>query len=123
MSDITIEEFLGEAKAKSDEFSDLVAKIESAPAETKRLWREIYENATNDRMNAYLLFVDLYKDVGGKSQGHLNFGQLMTKYIERMNKANDQLLKLAEQIEKARDSAVSIDEESLYDEIAKESSL
>jgi len=119
--EVAVAELFQKAKLKSDKFSDLISKIEDAPDETKALWREIYENAISDRMNAYLLFVDLYKDVANKAPGHLNFGTLMTKYIERMNKGNDQLLKLAEQIEKARTASAIIDADALYDEISETS--
>ena len=102
---------------KSDEFADLLKKIDSATGETCKLWREIYENAVDDRMHAYLLFVDLYRSVANSTDGHALHGKQIAQYIERMNKANDQLLKLAELLAAASSGDGDIDAEALYDEI------
>ena len=112
----SVSELYEKAQEKSEEFSDLIKKIESAPEEVKVLWREIYQNALDDRVNAQLLFTDLYQHVSNSQQGHMNHGMLMTKYLERMNKATDQLLKLAEVVEKAVQADNEIDGDSLYEE-------
>ena len=41
---------------KSEQFSDLLDSLESTENKKKMLWKEIYDNAITDRMNAYMLF-------------------------------------------------------------------
>jgi hypothetical protein len=43
---------------------------------------------------------------------------MMAKYIERMNKANDQLIKLAELISKEEEKASQIDPDNLFAQIS-----
>jgi len=114
---IDIAALFDKAQSKSEVFSALVDKIDTAPDEQRALWREIYQNALDDRVNAQLLFTDLYRNVANNQHGHMNHGVLMTKYLERMNKSTDQLLKLSELVDKARQSDAEIDGEELYAEI------
>lgn len=109
-------EIMENAERKAKDFSDLVEKIEGAPEELRLLWTEIYDNALQDRVNAYLMFTDLMRHVMDQPQGHMNYGKLMTSYLERMNKANDQLLKLSELI---RDTVIEddMDPDKLYEEM------
>ena len=104
------------AATKTDEFSVLLEKIEYAKPETKKLWREIYENALDDRSHAYLLFADLYTIVSNSGDGHAVHGKTIATYLEKMNKANDQLLRLAELIDEAAGENEEIDAEALYEE-------
>ena len=60
------------------------------------LWKEIYENALEDREKSKLMFNDAYIGMQGGINEHMNIGAIMSKYIERMSKSNDQILKLAE---------------------------
>lgn len=116
---IDISALFDKAQAKSEAFSSLIDKIDTAPEEQRALWREIYQNALDDRVNAQLLFTDLYRSVANNQHGHMNHGVLMTKYLERMNKATDQLLKLAELVDKAAQKDAEIDADALYEEIDK----
>jgi hypothetical protein len=118
--DTAIPEILAKARIKHSEFSDIVSKINYASNETKKLWTEIYENALDDRSNASLLFTDLYRNVANSEKGHIDHGRTMTAYLERMNKANDQLLKLAELIDKAKNEDEAIDPDAVYNSIGKE---
>ena len=110
---------LNRAEQKNEEFGDLLKKLTYASSESKKLWKEIYENAIDDRTNAYLLYADLYRCVTNNEKGHVDHGKLMTMYLERMGKANDQLLKLAEIIENAHTEDEKVDAGALYDEISK----
>ena len=47
---------------------------------------------------------------------HLQFGTLMSKYLERMSKSNDQILRLAELIAKEEEKDV-ISSDDIFDEI------
>ena len=57
-----------------------------------------------------MLFTDLFLQSQGNSTNHLNFGPLMAKYLERMNKSNDQILRLAELIAKEEDKPLNVDD-------------
>ena len=102
---------------KTEQFGEMLASIEALEDKKKFLWREIYENAIVDRMNAYMLFTDVYGCMTGDKADHVTLGPMMAKYIERMNKANDQLLKLADLIAKEEEKAAQIDSDSLFAQI------
>lgn len=106
-------------KEKVKGFEELLSSIENMEQKKKQLWKEIYENAFIDRMNAYMLFTDAYTNMSGGTADHVQLGAQMSKYIERMNKANDQLIKLAELIAKEEDRSSQIDTEDLFKQINK----
>ena len=92
--------------------------IETSEDKKKLLWKEIYENAVVDRLNAYMLFTDVYTTMSGQTAEHLQLGPILAKYMERMNKSNDQLLKLADLISKEEEKASKIDPDDLFKEIS-----
>ena len=102
---------------KTEQFGALLESIENLEDKKKHLWREIYENATVDRMNAYMLFTDVYGCMTGDKADHVTLGPMMAKYIERMNKANDQLLKLADLIAKEEERASQIVPDDIFSQI------
>ena len=102
---------------KTEQFGALLESIENLEDKKKHLWREIYENATVDRMNAYMLFTDVYSTMTGDKADHVTLGPMMAKYIERMNKANDQLLKLADLIAKEEERASQIVPDDIFSQI------
>jgi hypothetical protein len=101
---------------KVKQFSDLLNSIESLEDKRKFLWKEIYENAVKDRECASFLFADLFKELSGSAQ-HAVAGSIASKYLERMSKSNDQILKLAELISKAEEDSSKIDPEDIYSTI------
>ena len=103
---------------KIENFSDILDGLSSVEDKKKYLWKEIYENAIVDRMNAYMLFTDVYGTMTGDKADHVTLGPMMAKYIERMNKANDQLLKLADLIAKEEEKAAQIDPDNLFAQIS-----
>ena len=102
---------------KMKEFSDLLDSLQNLEDKKKMLWREIYNNAVIDRMNAYMLFTDVYTTMQGGTNDHIQLGTTMSRYIERMNKANDQLLKLAELIGKEDEKSAKIDPDDMFSKI------
>jgi hypothetical protein len=110
VSDIGLEE-------KVRDFSELLDQIEGLSDKKKKLWKEIYENAVYDRQNAYTLFVKLVKIVEDKSTEHAVHGRSLSSYIEKMSKANDQLIRLAELVGKAEKSSDEIDPEEMFKKI------
>jgi hypothetical protein len=106
-----------EINEKVKDFSTLLEQIESLSDKKKRLWKEIYENAIIDRQHAYAMFLELSQIVKGKSTEHAVHGRTLSAYIERMSKANDQLIKLAELIAKADRSNQEINPDDMFNMI------
>lgn len=102
---------------KIRDFGGLLNQIESLSDKKRQLWREIYENAISDRQNAYVMFAKLVKIAQDKSTEHAVHGKTIATYIERMSRANDQLIKLAELIAKADRSNDAIDPEEMFERI------
>lgn len=82
-------------------FDELLQNIDSLSDKKRQLWKEIYENAVVDRKNSLLMFKKLAKITKESSSEHAIHGRTMNAYIERMSKANDQIIRLAELIAKA----------------------
>ena len=106
-----------EKKRKIESFSEILDSLQSTEDKKKLLWKEIYENALTDRENAYILFTDLLQETRGNSSNHAMFGQIMSKYLERMSKSNDQILRLAEIIQKAEDEQAVINPDEIFEKI------
>jgi len=100
---------------KIDRFCDLLDSLENTEERKKLLWKEVYENALDDREKANILFTDLLIETKGNSAQHAVFGPIMSKYLERMCKTNDQILKLAELI--AKEEEKSFDMNEIFDQI------
>lgn len=104
---------------KVNNFRNLLDSINSLDNKKKQLWKEIYENAITDRQAAYILYTQLLVMVHGKSTEHAIHGPNIAKYLERMSKANDQLIKLAEMLTAAQEQDEKVDPDSLFEQIAK----
>jgi hypothetical protein len=106
-------------ESKIKDFSDLLTQIDGVPDKKKKLWLEIYENAIADRQNSYYLFQALVEIVDGKSTEHAVHGKTLASYIEKMSKANDQLIKLAELIAKSETKNDEINSEEMFKKISE----
>jgi len=104
-------------KAKLDKFSDILDHLHSTEEKRKLLWKEIYENALNDRESASMLFTDAWSQMKGGTIEHATVGPTMSKYLERMNKSNEQILRLAELITKAEEQEAKIDPDDIFSQI------
>lgn len=113
----TLEESEIKLEEKVRDFSSLLDQIEGLSDKKKKLWKEIYENAIYDRQNAYTLFSKLVKIVEDKSTEHAVHGKTMATYIEKMSKANDQLIRLAELVAKAEKVDDEIDPNEMFKRI------
>jgi len=98
-------------------FSDILDNIESLEDKKKMLWKETYENAIEDREKAKLLFNDAYISMQGGVNEHMNIGSIMSKYLERMSKSNDQILKLAELISKEEEKSAEVSVDDIFSQI------
>ena len=101
---------------KIEQFGDLLDNLTQTEDKKKMLWKEAYENALNDRENASFLLNDLLLQVKGSVPLHTSLGSIMSKYMERMSKSNDQILRLAELIAK-EESNDSISPDDIFNQI------
>ena len=109
---------LNKTDAKIKAFSELLESLEDLDSRKKVLWKEIYDNAISDRNLANMLFTDSWQRMNGQNAlTHEAIGATMAKYLERMCKSNEQVLRLAELIQKAEEKASKIDTEDLFSEI------
>lgn len=104
-------------KDRIKDFNGLLSQIESINDKKRQLWKEIYENAITDRQNAYIMFTKLVLIVQDKSTEHAVHGRTISSYIERMSKANDQLIRLAELVAKAESVSEKIDPDDMFNKI------
>lgn len=115
-----IDSLLEKVKNKEEkvkDFGDMLAGISSIDEKRKSLWKEIYENAISDRERAAILFTEAYTSMGSSASDHISIGSTMTKYLERMSKSNDQILNLADLVNKANAEEEKIVPDELYDKI------
>ena len=98
-------------------FSDILDTLDSLEDKKKMLWKEIYEHSIEDREKAKLLFNDAYISMQGGINEHMNIGAIMSKYLERMCRSNDQILKLAELIAKEEEKNDNISEDDIFSKI------
>ena len=105
---------------KVKEFSELLDDLTTTKDKKKSLWKEIYENAVSDRERASILFTEAFKTMTGSTSDHTTLGPVMTKYLERMCKSNDQILTLSDMISKAEKQEESIDPDDIFSKITGE---
>ena len=86
----------------------------------EQIWNEIYQNAFQDREKASMLVTNLWKEITADPEKHALYGSTMTKYLERMAKSNDQLVKLAELMSKVDDEKEEkpLELDDVYNEIS-----
>lgn len=102
---------------KTKKFEQMLSELVSSDDKKKLLWKEIYENANLDRQNAHVLFVEAYTQMRTGLAEHVAIGATLSKYLERMNKSNEQLLKLADIIARAEVENSKIDPDDLFSQI------
>lgn len=118
---VNIDELDQKIRKQLDDFDMLLDTISSIEDKTKSLWKQIFQNAVQDRKNAYLMWSDLYMHVHSLPNEHAIHGQNLARYMERMSKANDQILKLAELVAGAGKKEIddTMSEEEMYEQIQR----
>ena len=106
-------------EGKIEKFGDILEGLSKTEDKKKLLWKEAYENALEDRENAKILFEDLMINSMGNTANHATFGSMMSKYLERMSKSNDQIIKLAELISREEENN-TISSDDIFNQIAGE---
>ena len=115
-----IDTLLDTVKSKEEKiknFSDILDDLTATEDKKKLLWKEIYDNAVTDRERAGILFTEAYKSMGQSASDHASLGSVMSKYLERMCKSNDQILSLADLINKAEEKEKQVDPDDLFGKI------
>jgi len=102
---------------KIQNFSDLLDSLSKTEDKKKLLWKEAYQNAVEDRESINILATDLLMQIKGSMSNHQTYGTVMTKYLERMAKSNDQILKLAELISKEQESQSELSINDIFNEM------
>jgi hypothetical protein len=90
------EQYTAKIQESVSNFNSLLDSISSTEDRKKILWKEIYYNAIIDRRNAFMMYAELTSQIQRDPTQHAVLGTHVSKYLERMSKANDQLIKLAE---------------------------
>jgi|TARA_Y100000310_G_scaffold294056_1_gene324186 hypothetical protein len=111
---------LEQTKKKMKDFEGVLKKIKHADEKKRILWKEIYDNALIDRQNAHILFVEAYTCMTQSASEHVSLGSTLAKYLERMGKSNEQLLKLADLISKSEAAHSAINADELFSQIQDE---
>jgi hypothetical protein len=111
---------LQKTEEKLKKFGNLLDKIGGVDNNIKALWLEIYENAVADRERASMLYTDIFMDVRGVPEKHGLYGIQLTKYLERMCKSNDQLIRLAEMVERVDREETSVNADDIFSKITEE---
>lgn len=106
-------------KRKLEAFSDILDELTSTEEKKKLLWKEVYENSLVDRENAAMLFTDAWSRMSPGTSEHITLGATLTKYLERMSKSNEQILRLAELISKAEEQETKIDPDDVFNTISR----
>ena len=110
-------------ESKKD-FSSLLEDITYIDEHLRALFLEIYKNANTDRDAAQALFDNLITHMTAAKENidaaHVMHGQNLTKYLERMNKANDQLMKLAEMVAALKKADEAINHDDVLSQIEKQ---
>ena len=86
----------------------------------KDLWIEIYENSLNDRENAQKLFDSILSEIDLNPTNHAIYGAQASKYLERLCKTNEQLLKLSEVISNETEVQTEINSNDLFNRIEED---
>jgi hypothetical protein len=106
-------------ETKLRDFSDLLQDIDSLDDKIRQLWKEIYTYAIEDRQNAYVMFAQLFKLIDNRSAEYAVHGRTLTSCVERMQRANDQLSKLAELIANAKQKDEVVNPDDVFNMIKK----
>lgn len=114
-------EKLLESNKKSEkqikEFEKKILEMEASDSPKMSLWIEIYRNAVSDRTCASALFTQAFSQMGSSAADHVTLGTTLVKYLERMSKANEQLLDLSQLIEKDKEKEDVMSAKDIFSQI------
>lgn len=103
-----------EKKKRIENFIQLLNSLDKLDDKRRLLWCDIYQNAIDDRDRAGVLYTNVMTVMENSIVNHSTVGPTIVKYLERMSKSNEQILKLAEMVLNVDESNRGIDSDSLY---------
>jgi hypothetical protein len=101
-------------------FSDLLDSLDITDKK-KQIWKEIYSHAIQDRSYALQMYTNCSNLVIADPMQHAIHGPNISKYLERMSRSNDQLLKLAELLansEDAKNEETTMTPDEIYEKLS-----
>jgi deoxycytidine triphosphate deaminase len=102
-----------ELSKKVEDFEQLIDSIE-LDDKKRILFKKIYSNSIDDRNYANVLFTNALVTMNNSQEFHITVGPILAKYLERMSKSNEQILKLTELILSLKSKEEVIDIDELY---------
>jgi hypothetical protein len=108
---------LDKIEKKLKRFSDLLNEIGESDSKLGSMWLEVYENAHHDRAHANQLFDSVFEEIKLNPANHAVYGAQASKYLERLCKSNEQILKLAELVQKSYDNETQINPDEIFSRI------
>jgi hypothetical protein len=118
-----IEKKLQKIREEDDAVPDFIVELEkmrSLDPKRKILWSQIYKNAIDERASAAMLFGEAYAAMTSSAADHVSLGSTLVRYLERMSKANQQLLDLSSLMTQEEAENTRIDPEKIWAQIEEE---
>jgi hypothetical protein len=84
-------------------FEKILKGINNLDDKKRALWMDIYTNAVVDRQSAFANYTQIVSICSDKSSEWAVHGRTVTATLERMQKATEQLIKLAVLVENAQE--------------------
>jgi hypothetical protein len=94
-------------------FDKILKDINNLDEKKRALWIDIYTNAIVDRQSAFANYTQIVSICADKSSEWAVHGRTVTATLERMQKATEQLIKLAVLVENAQEKSNSPKEKDL----------
>jgi hypothetical protein len=88
-----------------------------------KLLEEAISNIRTDREVTSDLLYELREDIMQSKTNHTAAGQTAAKYVETLQRSNEQLVKIIAMMEKKETKDTKIDKDSLYDMIKEKKEL
>jgi hypothetical protein len=98
-------------------FEKILKGINNLDDKKRALWMDIYTNAVVDRQSAYANYTQIVSICADKSSEWAVHGRTVTATLERMQKATEQLIKLAVLVENAQEKNKPGEKELTPDDI------
>tara|TARA_R110000803_G_scaffold138266_5_gene205104 strand:- start:200 stop:583 length:384 start_codon:yes stop_codon:yes gene_type:complete len=102
------------AQVKIRSFGKILNEMKDIEQQKIYLWTEIYNNAAHDRATASALLAQCFSALGPTAAEHMSLGPTLVKYLERMGKANDQLLALSQVVAKEIAAQSTLNSDDLF---------
>lgn len=100
-----------------------MTKDEVDTGDLDSLLEEALKNIISDREHSSLLLTDIILQLKSKSTNHKDSGLVAAKYVETLQRSNEQLIKITSLLSKLEESGTELDEsdkEALFETIQED---